>query len=155
MIENKLEKKKYLRELVSNQLKHVPSGRRLVYSDLSRISKHITISVFDEDNCCVWGGYVTNAKNSHKGVYVNFFFRNKKVALHRLLYENFVGPLGDDYYLKFTCDNQGNRGKCCNVNHMVKHKYNNIEESCDDKPVTKNIQKKSTDTLDLLTLRFY
>lgn len=121
---NSFEKKKYLTELNSNQLRHIRPDRRLVYRDLCRVSKYISSSIFDDDNCCIWDGYVTNAKNTKKGTYINFFFRNKKVALHRLLYENFVGPLGDDYYLKFSCDGQENRGRCCNVKHMMKYKYN-------------------------------
>ena len=127
-----LEKKKYLKELITNQLKTVPPNRRLIYKDLARITKYIDSSIFDEDTCCIWDGYVTNAKNAKKGTYINFFFRNKKVALHRLLYENFVGILGDDYYLKFSCENDENKGKCCNVNHMLKYKYNTNEEICDD-----------------------
>lgn len=124
-----LEKKKYLKELITNQLKTVPLNRKLIYKDLARITKYIESSIFDEDKCCIWDGYVTNAKNSKKGTYINFFFRNKKVALHRLLYENFVGPLGDDYYLKFICENEENKGKCCNIHHMLKYKYNiNIED---------------------------
>lgn len=149
MIENKIDKKKHLDELVYNQLKHILSNRRLLYNDLVRISKHISTSIFDENKCCIWNGYVTNAKISHGGIYVNFFFRKKKVALHRLLYENFVEPLDDDCYLKFTCKNKKNRGKCCNINHMTKHKYNIIEDQYDNKPI-----KTSTDTLDLLTLKF-
>jgi hypothetical protein len=124
-----LEKKKFLRELVLNQLKHIQSSRRLLYKDLCRITKYIESSVFDENKCCMWDGYITNAKNAKKGTYINFFFRNKKVALHRLLYENFIGSLGDDYYLKFSCDDGDNKGKCCNVNHMIKYKYNSSPES--------------------------
>lgn len=126
-----LEKRKYLKELVTNQLKTVPPNRRLIHKDLARITKYVDSSIFDEEKCCIWDGYVTNAKNAKKGTYINFFFRNKKVALHRLLYENFVGPLGDDYYLKFSCDDEENKGKCCNVNHMLKYKYNaNVDEVC-------------------------
>ncbi len=124
-----LEKKKYLRELISNQLKNIQPNRRLLYKDLCRISKYIDSSIFDEDECCLWNGYITNSKNARKVTYINFFFRNKKVALHRLLYENFVGILSDDYYLKFSCDDDENKGKCCNINHMIKYKYNSNDET--------------------------
>lgn len=124
-----LEKKKYLKELVTNQLKTVPLNRRLIYKDLARITKYIESSIFDDNKCCIFKGYVTNAKNPKKGTYINFFFRNKKVAFHRLLYENFVGSLGDDYYIKFTCEDEDNKGKCCNVNHMLKYKYNSNNEN--------------------------
>lgn len=123
-----LEKKKFLKELVDRQLKDVSPGRRLTYKDFSRISSYIETSIFDEEKCCIWNGYITNAKNAKKGTYINFFFRNKKVALHRLLYENLVGSLGDNYYLKFSCENEENKGKCCNVNHMIKYKYNSGSE---------------------------
>lgn len=143
-----LEKKKFLKELIANQLKNVQPNRRLTYKDFARVTKYIETSIFDEDECCIWEGYITNAKNAKKGTYINFFFRNKKVALHRLLYENLVGPLGDDYYLKFSCENEENKGKCCNVNHMIKYKYNSsvdepesLGESNQEKKIEKKIPK--------------
>jgi len=87
---------------------------------MKRICKYIDTSIFDKKVCCIWNGYITNANNSNKGTYVNFYFRNKKVALHRLLYSNFVAPLDSSEYLKFNCDN---KGICCNINHYEKYKY--------------------------------
>jgi hypothetical protein len=87
---------------------------------MKRICKYIDTSIFDQANCCIWNGYITNMNNSNKGTYVNFYFRNKKVALHRLLYSNFVAPLDSSEYLKFNCDN---KGICCNINHYEKYKY--------------------------------
>lgn len=136
-----LEKKKFLKELVDNQLKDIVPNRRLTYKDLARITTYIESSIFDEDKCCMWNGYITNAKNAKKGTYINFFFRNKKVALHRLLYENLVGPLGDNYYLKFSCENEENKGKCCNVNHMIKYKYNSNGDESTELPDTKKEKK--------------
>ena len=43
--------------------------------------------------------------------------KNKKIALHRLLYCNFIEPLNDNEYLKFTCNN---KGKCCSLKHLKK-----------------------------------
>lgn len=117
------DKKKFLKELMNNQLKNVPIDRKLHYKDLVRISKYINSSIFDDEKCCIWNGYVTNLKNIKKGTYINFFFRSKKVALHRLFYDNFIGPLCDDEYIKFSCEN---KGRCCNINHMIKYKYNTI-----------------------------
>lgn len=148
------EKKKYLRELIFNQLKIIPANRRLLYKDLSRIIKYINSSFLDEEECCIWEGYVTNAKNAKKGTYINFFFRNKKVALHRLLYENFVGPLGDDYYLKFSCENEENKGKCCNIHHMIKYKYNASPEEEDSDDSSEATKTESNITTDDLTIRF-
>ncbi len=127
MSHSSLEEKKYLSELICNQLKNIQPNRRLVYKDLCRLSKYLTSSIFDTHECCIWNGYITNSTNFKKGTYINFFFRNKKVALHRLLYDNFIGVLDDDHYLKFTCDD-AHRGRCCNINHMIKCAYNTIDE---------------------------
>lgn len=108
------------KELIKKQLPDVPSQWKLNINDMKRICKYIDSSIFDKTNCCIWKGYITNMNNSNKGTYVNFYFRNKKVALHRLLYSNFVAPLDSSEYLKFNCDN---KGICCNINHYEKYKY--------------------------------
>ena len=123
-----VEKNELLKELADNQIKNIQQHRRLRYKDMGRIAQYIDTSIFDKNNCSIWNGYVTNAKKCKKGIYINFFFQDKKVALHRLLYENFVGPIDDECYLKFSCDNVEHRGKCCNVNHMIKYKYNILNE---------------------------
>lgn len=109
------------RELLQKQLKKIQPSKKLQYNDIKRISKYITNSIFDENNCCIWNGYVTNSTKKNKGMYINFYFNSKKVALHRLLYVNFIDTLGDDEYLKFNCEN---KGKCCNIYHLKKFKYN-------------------------------
>lgn len=124
------------RELISKQLKDVPSAKKLQYTDLKRICKYINSSLFDNNKCCIWHGYVTNG-NNNKGTYVNFYFRKKKAALHRLLYANFIGELHDNEYLKFNCEH---RGKCCNINHLKKFKYLTQPEI--PKSESKNIKKK-------------
>lgn len=117
------------RELVDKQIKNIPTNKKLQLRDIKRISQRLTSSIFDENKCTLWSGYITNTNNTSKGMYVNFYFRKKKVALHRLLYSNFIGELHDDEYLKFNCEN---RGKCCNIHHMNKFKYtNNDEENID------------------------
>ena len=108
------------KELIKKQIPETPSQWKLQINDMKRICKYISTSIFDENNCCLWNGYITNINNTNKGTYVNFYFRNKKVALHRLLYSNFVAPLDSSEYLKFNCDN---KGICCNVNHYEKYKY--------------------------------
>lgn len=109
-----------LKELLSRQLQKTPVNKKLQYQDLKRISKYIITSPFDENSCCLWKGYITNTNNSNKGIYINFFFKGHKIALHRLLYMNFIGDLDNNEYLKFTCDN---KGKCCNIMHLKKFKY--------------------------------
>jgi hypothetical protein len=79
--------------------------------------------------------------NLNKGRYVNFYFRRKKVALHRLLYVNFIGNLNDDEYLKFSCDN---KGICCNIHHLKKFKYQKIPDKREsDKKRSKTTRKKA------------
>lgn len=119
-----------LKELIVKQLKVIPQDKKLQYTDLKRICKYISSSIFDENKCCLWSGYVTNANKSDKGTYVNFYFRQKKAALHRLLYINFVGELSDDEYLKFNCDN---KGTCCNIKHLKKFKYQQKEQKLAEK----------------------
>lgn len=109
-----------LNELLSKQLKDVSIEKKLQFTDLKRICKYIDKSIFDENICCLWDGYVTNTNNINKGIYINFYFKGNKMALHRLLYVNFVGPLSSNEYLKFNCDN---KGRCCNVMHLKKFKY--------------------------------
>ena len=108
-------------EMVNNQLANIPTGKKLQFSDIKRICKYLSASIFDED-CSLWDGYITNMGEMNKSTYINFYFKKKKVALHRLLYGNFVEQLSDDEYLKFTCDN---KGLCCTLSHLKKYKYQN------------------------------
>lgn len=142
------ERKKYLREMISNQIKNVPINRLLLHKDLARVAKYISTSIFDEEQCCIWEGYITNSNKINKGTYINFFFKNRKVALHRLLYENFVGYLGHDYYLKYSCEIEESKGKCCNVNHMIKYKYNSPQKIIKDE-IKSNIEENTSDDLTL------
>lgn len=129
---------KIFRELVSKQLRNIPTNKKLQLSDIKRIARRISGPISDPNKCSIWSGYITNINNAAKGTYVNFYFRKKKVALHRLLYINFIGDLDDDEYLKFNCDN---KGKCCNVHHMNKFKYNSFDNA-QIVDTTSKIQKK-------------
>jgi hypothetical protein len=111
-------KKNLLNELMTKQLKNITPSKRLRYKDLSRIAKHLDSSIFADEKCSFWTGYITNINNTKKGIYINFYFKQKKVALHRLLYANFVGSINHNEYLKFSCEH---RGRCCNLNHLVKY----------------------------------
>lgn len=132
-IKKKLPKNDLLSQLISRQRADVPDQFRLKCSDMKRICKYITESIFEEDHCSLWNGYITNCNNDSKGTYVNFYFKGKKMALHRLLYNNFIEPLKDDEYLKFTC---GNKGSCCCIHHLRKFTYKK-------KSSTNSIVKKS------------
>jgi hypothetical protein len=111
----------FLKELLINQLKNINPNKKLNYGDMKRISKFLTNSIFHETDCSLWNGYVTNEKNQTKGTYINFYFNKKKIALHRLLFINYIGEISNKEYIRFTCEN---KGKCCNINHMKKYSYN-------------------------------
>ena len=110
-----------LKELIRNQNPDVPEDKKLYLQDIQRICRNISTSPFSTDECCLWEGYITNLNKTNKGTYINFYFRHKKVALHRLLFANYVGPITNTDYLKYTCKN---KGLCCNINHLEKFKYN-------------------------------
>jgi hypothetical protein len=113
-----------LDEMTKNQVKNIDENKMLSYRDMTRIVKNINTSIFSPTSCCIWTGYVTNVWN-HKSTFINFYFKKKKVALHRLLYNNFVGPISDIEYIKFSCNN---RGRCCNVLHFIKLSKDDIYE---------------------------
>jgi len=110
-----------LKELLINQLKNINPNKKLNYGDMKRISKFLNNSIFHDTACSLWNGYITNEKNHTKGTYINFYFNKKKIALHRLLFINYIGEISNKEYIRFTCDN---KGKCCNINHMKKYSYN-------------------------------
>ena len=146
-----------LNELLKKQLKQTPNEKKLRYSDMKRMCKYINESIFDENKCVIWDGYITNTNKSDRGLYINFFFKGKKTALHRLLYYNFVGELDDDEYLKFTCEN---KGKCCNIHHLQKFKYNikssdkKLSNNKIKRTASKNKNKKINNTFTTFTLSF-
>jgi len=130
------DKNVYFNEMLKKQIDGIPSDKKLNYNDIRRISKFIKSSIFDKKKCSIWDGYITNENNSTKGTYINFYFNKKKIALHRLLYINYIGLLSDNEYLKFSCEN---KGKCCNIHHMKKYTYNNTTK------------KSNTDTNNLMS----
>lgn len=132
----------FLKEMLTKQIKTVNSSKKLSYNDIKRISKFLNISIFDEEQCSLWTGYITNEKNQSKGTYINFYFNKKKIALHRLLFLNYIGEISNEEYIKFSCEN---KGKCCNINHMKKYSYNKkIEENIQEK--NGNEQASKTDS---------
>ena len=134
-------------ELIKKQRKNLSGDKKLSIFDLKRIASYLNLSIFT-DNCSYWTGYViTSKKKSIQNVdenlsgFVNFFFRGKKHALHRLLYYNFIDDIVDSEYLKFSCKNQG---KCCTLNHIVKIKKNVIENIPEIISEDKKDSKKNT-----------
>ena len=104
-----------LTELINKQKTNIIATKKMNYKDMIRIIKNLDTSIFLENCCSIWNGYIVNDEEG-KSSYINFYFKGKKISLHRLLYINYVGPLADNEYVKFICKN---RGKCCNINHMV------------------------------------
>ena len=129
-------KNKLLIELINNQRIDANSEKKFSLKEITRLCNNITTSIFDENECCLWNGYISNLKNG-RDKYINFYYRGNKYALHRLLYLNYVGDLKKSEYLKYTCKN---KGICCNINHIKKiYRNNKIPE--------KNIEiKKNVDT---------
>ncbi len=109
-------KKNLINELINKQLKNVNQTKKFGYNEITRIVKHIDKSIFG-DECSLWGGYVVNI-DKNKSPYINFYFKERKLALHRLLYYNYIGPISENEYIKFNCDN---KGKCCTLKHFVKY----------------------------------
>lgn len=126
-----------LQELLSHQRPFVPISKKLYITDLKRIVNKLPHSIFS-DECCIWRGYVTNLHNPKKSAYINFYFRKKKKALHRILFINFKDDLQDDEYIKFTCKHPG---YCCSINCMRKYKYK--FSSCDMN--IPNVKNKTTE----------
>ena len=122
----KMKKSDILKELMRRQLKRIPPENKLSYSDLERLVKRIGQSIFDKKHCCVWQGYITNSNSQKKVQYINFYFKGKKTALHRVLYNNFVKRIKVPGYITFSCPS---KGKCCNVNHMIFKKYSTNKDS--------------------------
>ena len=139
------ENDKILIELIQNQKKNI-TDKKLMYSDLRRISKYLSKSIFNND-CSLWNGYVTTIKNEEKSSYINFYYNGKKFALHRLLYINYIGELNDSEYIKFNCSN---KGKCCNINHFYKILKSDNEEKKIETPKNFDIIEKKIETKDIV-----
>lgn len=136
-------------ELIQKQRKECKDSKKLNLSELKRISKNLDTSIFSEDSCSIWTGYITNNTSDVKPSYINFYFRNKKIALHRLLYENYIDNLDKNQYLKYNCKN---KGICCNVNHIEvvnsnKNEKINKIESKQDKDEDKEKEDKNTNLI--------
>jgi hypothetical protein len=111
-----LSKKKLLTELCLKQRKHNNDKYQLEINDLTRFLKYVNVSIFNTDDCILWTGYLTKC-NNNKSCYINYYLNGLKLALHRILYINFIGDLKDKEYLKYSCLHSG---KCCNLKHFSK-----------------------------------
>ena len=60
--------------------------------------------------------------------------------MHRLLYLNYIGDVKKNEYLKYTCPN---KGKCCNINHIIKINSKKTLE-LEDSSCKSSIEEKDT-----------
>jgi hypothetical protein len=127
-----INKNKLLTELCLKQRKKADKKYFLELNDLIRLLKNIDLSIFNKTECVLWKGYLTKC-NNNKSCYVNFYLKKRKLALHRILYINFIDDLNDKHYLKFTC---ANPGKCCNINHILKVCEDDNQDDKDQIPTT-------------------
>jgi hypothetical protein len=126
-------------ELIKNQLENINLSKKLSLLDLKRLSENLDKNIFGEE-CSLWNGSITNI-NTNKKEYISFFYNNKKIALHRLLYINFIDELNDNEYIKFLCPNSG---KCCCLKHFKKIGTKNKEKDIIiDLPKNENINIKN------------
>ena len=149
-----ISKNQILSDMLNLQRKGLTSKFKLDIDDIQRIIYNINTSPFSDKECCIWSGYITdNEKCNSK--YINFYFKHHKIALHRLLYINYVDDLDNNSYLRFICKN---KGICCNITHIEKSNkkystmltptisqlHSNITNIDQDKPVEKNnnLQRK-------------
>jgi len=131
-----LSKNQILIHMLQLQRKGLPNNMRLDMDDIKRIVYNINNSPFSDTDCCLWNGYVTD--NNEKCKYINFYFKHHKIALHRLLYINYIGDLESTNYLKFTCNN---KGICCNIKHIEKSNTKQsveLPKKLSDSSATKN-----------------
>ena len=106
-------------KLINLQRPNCQVDKLLSEKDLKRIFNRTGGIVNTTNECILWQGYITHNKID----YINFYFKGKKCALHRILYINFKGKLNDNDYLEFICEDKSNKGRCCNINHIVKKRY--------------------------------
>jgi hypothetical protein len=129
-----------LTSLIDKQRKDISLEKKLTYSDLNRISSNLNNDIFGNE-CAIWQGAIINNK---KNSYISFFFKNKKIALHRILYYNFIGEINDDEYLKFSCEN---KGICCSLNHICKLTEETDNKYYLNKKNNKTIQTEGTNKI--------
>ena len=137
----KVSKNKILVELINNQNENIDNNKKLDVKSLQRISRNVENSLFSNE-CVFWQGYITYIQSTDVH-YINFFFNGKKHALHRLLYLNYIGDLKKNEYLKYKCEN---KGKCCNINHILKinSKNKSLEKDQIEKKIDSNNKNKNT-----------
>jgi hypothetical protein len=89
-------------------IKKSGSYERIKLDEIKRLDKNIYENFFDSPDCVLYHGEVKNN-------YATISFKKKKVSVHRLIYHNYIGHIGNDDKIEFLCDM---KGSCCNINHF-------------------------------------
>lgn len=88
-------------ELLNNQLLNIDSSKKFQITDIKRISKKISNSIFNKKECTIWK---CNTR---------FYFRRHRHCIRRLLYYNYIGD-PTTQHITLSCGNC----KCVNINHI-------------------------------------
>ena len=67
-----------LTELINKQKMNIIATKKMNYKDMIRIIKNLDTSIFLENCCSIWNGYIVNDEEG-KSSYINFYFNKKKL----------------------------------------------------------------------------
>ena len=105
-------------EMCVRQRANVQEKYKLSAKEMRRLIQSLEYgkSIFGSptDPCVLWTGYMVEKDGKYQ--YVNFYIRNKRYSLHRVLYDNFIGSADESKQLKHICSNPA---ICCNLGHIV------------------------------------
>lgn len=107
------------KEVFSKKLR-VVHEHKLSYEQTVKFCTNITSSPFHPTKCCIWKGSKSNKKKKDgKGTQGVIWINKAKRPIHRVVHNNFIGPLYKGEILKTTCKKR----LCININHfLVKNK---------------------------------
>ena len=79
-------------------------------------------------------------------MWIHLRFNNRAVKVIGWVNKDRYDEVGDNEYLKFSCEN---KGKCCNIYHMKKYTYSNKNDSSKLKNCGENNDKNKSKNNDL------
>jgi hypothetical protein len=62
----------------------------------------------NDKNCWIWRGH-------RRKKFGTIYLRNREIAVHRIIYEKFKGPIPKGLLIRHTCNNS----LCCNPEHLI------------------------------------
>ena len=105
-----------LQGLIHKQSSKVPKNYKLYYNDIIRLNKYLPYNIFDNNNCCIWNGYISEYKNKPQ---INFQLNNNRKPVQRLLYINYINPdIKTKDIIYASCIN---KYTCCSLRHLIKN----------------------------------